>query len=150
MSTPTHQTARIPLTASQVLNLGTTPVQIIAGSPGQILIVYNAYLRLFAGTIPFNPASGDAFGFYTGNLTNTFAIDYPAGLPAEGFADQTVDMSQWHNGWLAGFGPTDATADIIGSGLSLAVGNGSWPTGSAWTQGNGTMLALVEYSYVTP
>jgi hypothetical protein len=151
---PTHQTARVSLTAAQILNLGTTPVQIVAGSPGQILVVYNSYIRLFAGTTAFNPAADDLIGFYLGNLTNTYLLEYPGALRAVGFLDQTVDMSQWHDGWMGSGAPADATADILGSGLNLVVANNASglviPKGSNWTQGNGTGLVLVEYSYVTP
>jgi hypothetical protein len=108
------------------------------------------YLRLFAGTTPFNPLSGDDLAFYLGNPANTQLIEYPGGLAAIGFADQTVDMSQWHDGWMGG-GATADSVDIIGSGLFLALGNGgTFPSGTNWTLGNGTMLALVEYSLVTP
>ena len=146
-----HQNVRVPLSAAQILNLGTTPVQIVAPSAGQIIVPYNTYLRLFAGTTPFNPLSGDHLAFYLGNPANTQLIEYPGGLSAIGFADQTVDMSQWHDGWMGGGATADSTVDIIGSGLFLALGNGgTFPSGTNWTLGNGTMLALVEYSLVTP
>jgi len=156
MNAPTHQNVRVALTAAQILDLGTTPVQIVPGSPGQLIVVYNMYLRLFAGTTPFNPSDTDVFGFYVGSLAsaNEASFGDDSGVSCVGFADQTTDQSLWFEAWL-GNGNASYTANVIGSGLSLVRGNNNsfptlWPSGGNWAEGNGTMLALVEYSYVTP
>ena len=144
-----HQNARIPLTAAQILSLNSSPVELIAGTPGSIIVTYNLYLRLFHGTTPFNPQSTDALVYYLGNLENTTLPN--SSTIAKGFVDQTQDMSSWQSAWMGQGNAADLTADIKGSGLWLTQCNANdFPSGSNWTQGNGTMLALIEYAVVIP
>lgn len=153
MPSPTHNTVRVSLTAAQILSLNTNPVELISGSAGQILVVYSVYLRYFHGSTPFNPQSDDQFAFYTGNINSTYLIPYPGGQFAQGFIDQTQDMSQWYSPAMDGQTNVSANlTDIEGSGLYLTQFNynDGFPTGTNWTEGNGTMLALIEYGFFTP
>ena len=61
-------------------------------------------------------------------------------------------MGSWLDGWMGVGTAADLPADILGSGLWLTQynSNNTFPTGSNWTQGNGTMLALIEYAVTTP
>ena len=160
MSAPTHLTVRVPITSAQMQTLNTTPLQIIAGTPAQFLNVYNLYLRYFHGTVPFNAVSGDGFYFFTGTTGLPF-IAYPGGegfigpsQPATGFVDQTQDMSLWFKDWMGG-GSSQPVSAASGSGLYLCQcnnnsGDGFPPDGTTdWTEGNGSLLALVEYSLVS-
>jgi len=150
----THQFARVSLTSAQLLSLNSAPIEVITGTSGSIINVYNLYLRFFHGTTPFNPQPEDGFVFYLGNPDNTTLVNYGAisGCNAQGFIDQTQDMGSWLDGWMGGGTAADLTADILGSGLWLTQynSNNTFPTGSNWTQGNGTMLALIEYAVTTP
>ena len=155
----THQTARIPITAAQILTLNSVPVEILAGTPGSIINVYSLYLRLFHGATPFNPQAADVFVFYLGNPNNTSLVSFGStagGARATGFVDQTQDMSCWLMQYMAGGGFSTEAADfndIVGSGLWLTQFTGptdNFPSGTDWTQGNGTLLALIEYSVIEP
>jgi hypothetical protein len=154
-----HQTARVPISADQILTLNSVPVEVIAGTPGAIINIYSLYLRLFYGTTPYNPQVDDVFVFYSGNPNNTNLVSFgtsPGGARATGFVDQTQDMSCWLMPYMAAGGFSTASADlndIVGSGLWLTQFTGptsNFPSGTDWTQGDGTLLALVEYSIVKP
>jgi hypothetical protein len=155
-----HKTARVPISSDQILTLNSVPVEILAGTPGSIINIYSLYLRLFHGDTPYNPQTDDVFVFYLGNPNNTTLISFgssPGGARATGFVDQTQDMSCWLMPFMCGDGNSDASADltvdILGSGLWLTQftgPTGNFPSGTDWTQGDGTLLALVEYSVIQP
>lgn len=145
----THQSARISLTAAQILSLNSAPVELLAGTAGSIIIVYSLYIRLFHGTTPFNPQATDFLVYYLGNTNNTTLTNFQT--KATGFVDQTQDMSSWQSPYMGEGGGADLTADIKGSGLWLTqCTDNSFPSGANWTQGNGTMLVLIEYAIVAP
>jgi len=172
MSVP-HSFVSVTIPASQVLTLNSNPVLLVPGQSGYLMNVYSLYVRYVAGAVPFNPAYnsgtgvGDVLIAYSGNgEANGTLMLYQGGnqLLGVGFCDQAVDMCLFMDGWLgqnsqAPFTTSDAPAapavDIVGAGLYLIqsvldsnAGYTTFPTGTNWTQGNGSFEVTVEYSYL--
>lgn len=157
MSSPVHYFATIDIPASQVLTLQTTPVLLVPGEALYLMNVNNAVVKYVAGSTPFNPATYDALVIYTGDGTTLGSLKlYPgAQCLAKGFLDQAVNHTTYFDAWMgdngsnANGGPAPASS-IVGIGLYLSQFNSqsTFPSGSNWTQGNGSLVVEIEYSYL--
>ena len=158
MSSPVHEFLTIDIPASLVLTLKTSPVLLVAGEALYLMNVYNLVVKYVAGTTPFNPTSTDAFAAYTGDGTETGSLLlYPgANYLAKGFVDQAVNHTMYMDAWLGTNGSLTGglsaapASSIVGSGLYLSQFNSgsTFPSGSNWTQGNGSLVVEIEYSYL--
>lgn len=158
---PTHQFLSVVIPTPQVLTLQSNPVLIVPGEPGYLMDIYNLVIKYVANTVPFNPTLTDALTAFTGSGTLSGSLVTYPGLPtlAKGFLDQLSSHTLYLDAWFSSNGggitsDTSVTAApasaIVGSGLYLSQFNssGTFPSGSNWTQGNGSLIVTVEYSYL--
>jgi hypothetical protein len=151
---PTSFTKIVTITAAQVLTLNSSPVQIAPGIAGQVLVLESSYIRYNYNSTPFNPAAGDNVVLFTGahDYSDAAINQDGVGTPAVGFVDQSQNMSTWMLSWLANNSGAGALAAALrGSGLYLTQYNPSpsqFPTGTNWTQGNGTLTVFVRYGLI--
>lgn len=139
------------LTAAQLKSLVASPVLLIPGKAGCVIDLETVYFRYLAGSTPFNPASGDAFVLYTGTKSSCLTALNPTG--AEGFIDQTTDQSAWAAPAYSVVITTGDDAAVPLSGIKGAGGyltqfNGTFPSGTDWTAGNGALLVFLRWSYL--
>ena len=152
---PSFYTKIVQVSAAQLLTLNTAPIQLVAGKPGQVLVLESSYIRYNYNTTPFNPASGDKVAMFIGNHDTTFNAGLnqdSVGTPAVGFVDQTENTSTWmlsYTGNISGAG-TLASA-FRGSGLYLtqySTNLSQFPSGTNWTHGDGTLSVFVRYGFI--
>jgi hypothetical protein len=155
MSSFPEYTAVVQVTAAQIKSMHTSPVQLVPGQAGCIVDIKSILLVYHAGTQVFNPTSTDFVGVFTGTIPNIFSTYTNGVCLAEGFTDQASDQLVWAFPWWdTGAQNTgiDAVAlsAVIGSGIFLWYYDTGdvFPGGANWTQGNGTITAYVEYSYI--
>jgi hypothetical protein len=156
---PTMYTATLILTAAQLKTLNSSPVQIVAGTPGQIICLESAYFQYNYNSVAFNVASTDFMGVYVGTASSSNVVlsGDGTGFPALGFLDQSQNMGLWTITYLdvAFGGGTEeegaaVQASILrGSGLYITqFTENSFPSGTNWSVGNGTMAVFVRYSFI--
>lgn len=149
---PSQQLKTI-LSAAQLLTLNSVPVVLVPGKSGCLIELQSLYFRYIHGTTQFNPGSNDVISVYFGPAVSSNPAALDTALTAPGFVDQTVDASMWGPpSWGGnGNGNTPFTlSSYIGTGISINQWDtgGSFPTGTDWTQGNGSLAVFVKYAYV--
>lgn len=164
MSTPTHFFSTTAVSSAEMLTLQTKPVQLVAGSPTFLMNVYNVVIKYAHGSTPFNPAATDILVVYTGDGTSVGSLVLYADplILTQGFIDQSEDLTLYIDNWFATNGALHASgggtppinaapaSSIVASGLYLSQCDSTtlFPSGSNWTQGNGSLVVTVEYSYL--
>jgi hypothetical protein len=131
--------------------LNTVPVLLVPGVAGCIVDIKACLIRYNPGTTPFNPnwnSTVDLFELYTGGGTAaTSFANY--GIACAGFVDQTVSEMAFLGNWWA---PTLGIplSDVEGQGIYLIQydSNNSLPTGTNWTQGNGSLTVFTRAAYI--
>lgn len=134
-----YVSASVTLTASQIIALGTTPIQVVAGVSGTYLSILQVILEYTAGTTVFTTTSGALLvGVGT---AGTLASGYTQN--ASGFLNQSASQVSDSAGVnIATLAPA-ATASVSGQGIYI--------TGQTWnvTNGNGTLKVAVIYNSFT-
>ena len=146
---PETETAIVVVTAAQIKQLNTTPIEIVPGKSGSVIdlksvfFVYNFNTTAF-GTIDPN----DTLVLVNGIPPNCFNN---ATLPnVTGFLDQTESMGQWDFSIWYAPGASVPPSDLLGKNVSLFQYNlnTGWPNGTNWTTGDGTLTIFVRYTYI--
>jgi hypothetical protein len=128
------QTASVTLSVSQLLNLRSTPVQLIpAPGPGNIIKPLSITLQYKAGAAPYNTSDGN---FAIG----TPALPGAAHGPGGGFIDQTSDQIAY----VGGFGGTFGSRSNFENQPVIVQQNGS----TEWTAGDGSVVINISYTVV--
>ena len=158
-----HTFVTIVIPTSRVLTLNSNPVQLVPGSSGNLLTLNSLYIRYVKGSAIFNPAANDVIVAFTGDGTAAGSLlTYPGAVfLATGFVDQTQDMSGYLDGWLGQIAIANTSDSPAARPASIIVGAGlyltqfshnpdfrNFPSGTDWTQGNGSLIVRVEYSYL--
>ncbi len=140
------------LTAAQIKSLVASPVLLIPGQAGCVIDLQSVYFRYIYGSVPFNPAANDGFVLFNGIHANCLAAFY---VTAAGFVDQATDQSAWAqpsfcNNFTAGTPPAIALSVLEGTGAFLTQYDtgGTFPAGTDWTLGNGSLLVFLRWAYV--
>lgn len=140
------------LTAAQIKSLVASPVLLIPGQAGCVIDLQSVYFRYIHGSTPFNPVTGDAFVLFNGTHANCLTS---LSVNATGFIDQTTDQSAWtqpsfSSNITAGAPPAIVLSVLEGAGAFLTqyATGGTFPTGTDWTQGNGSLLVFLRWAYV--
>ena len=134
-----YKSASVTLSAAQIIALGSTPVQIVAGVAGVYLSIQQAIIEYIFGGTPFTTASG---AILIGNgTTGLDANDLQQ--TASGFLNQTESLVQDSGGQIIGNTPTPS-ATLNGEGIYCCGVNGWNVTG-----GNGSLKVTVIYSEIT-
>jgi len=146
------QELKTVLSSAQLLTLNSAPVILVPGRSGCLIEIQSLYFRYIYGSTPFNPGSSDAIAVYFGPAVSSNPVSVLS-LRAKGFVDQTVDTSMWNSPSWGGNGNRNvpfALSSYIGTGISINQWDaiGSFPTGTDWTLGNGSLAVFVKYSYV--
>lgn len=149
---PSQQSKTI-LSSAQLLTLNSAPVVLVPGKAGCLIELQSLYFRYIHGTTQFNPTSNDVISVYFGPAVSSNPVAAPYLLTAQGFVDQTVDQSVWNTPAWGGNGNGNipfTLSSYIGTGISINQwdGSDSFPTGTNWTQGNGSLAVFVKYAYV--
>lgn len=145
---PCGNFASVTVTSTQLLNLGTTPVQIVAAPPaGNRIEPVAMGMEFLPGATPYN-TSGTPLLNLTTLAWNTFAGDYWYSLSGVGFLNQTTKLLYVQPipsyNTSAGFDEPEPAADFDGQALMLVEGN---PGGDP-TLGDGQVLVTVQYCTV--
>ena len=141
------------LTAAQLKSLVASPVLLIPGQAGCVIDLQSVYFRYIHGSVVFNPGANDVFVLYNG--TQSSCLTSLSMTVASGFIDQTVDQSVWSSPSfssiiIAGTPPALALSTFKGAGAFLTQYNsaGTFPAGTDWTLGNGSLLVFLRWAYV--
>jgi hypothetical protein len=154
MPTPVHTIVAVAVPTANVLTLHSAPFQLVAGTGGNLFNLNSVYIKYVAGATPFTVNANDVLTVYTGSGTVLSA--YPGTLfNAAGFVDQAANRGGFFDGWFTGIdvqanvNNSAPASSIVGAGLYLTqFTSGSFPAGADWTNGNGSLLVTVEYSYL--
>lgn len=130
------QSSTVTLTAAQIIALGTTPIQIVAGVTGSYLSLVQVILEYLAGSTPFTTTSG---GLIIGNGTNPGGVGNNYVNSASGFLDQTASTVIDSTGSMAGNTP-NPSSQLTGLNINIS-GNDGWNV----TAGNGTLKVTIYY-----
>jgi hypothetical protein len=130
----TMLTSKTEISSSQILNLATTPVQLVAApSSGFYIAVVSVTYVLHYGSAPY--VDGQAGAYYGANTT--YAADSgDAGTPTQ-TADWITGASGFAVGGVADF--SQPLSSIAGQAVDYTINNG------AYTGGNGSMTVIVAY-----
>ena len=153
-SFPTTE-SKIVLSAAQLLSLNTSPVLLVPGKTGCLIELMSAYFRYVHGATPFNPGVSDQLTLIYGPiLSSNPTVNL---TPATGFVDQSVDMANWLSPSWGGNGQPSTgvsqgfpLSSYIGQGISILQfdAGDTFPTGTNWTQGTGSVVVFLKYAYV--
>ena len=149
---PTQELKTV-LSSAQLLTLNSAPVLLIPGKTGCLIELQSMYFRYFHGTTQFNPGANDFISVYFGPAVPSNPVVPPYIMFAQGFVDQTVDQSAWNTPAWGGNGNGNIPfplSSYIGTGISINQWNegDTFPTGTDWTQGNGSLAVFIKYAYV--
>ena len=128
------QTASVTLSSAQLLNLHSTPVQLVpAPGAGSIVKPLSITLQYKAGSAPYNASDGN------------FAIGTPAlpGAthgPGGGFIDQASDQVAY----VGGFGGAFGSRSNFENQPIIVQQNGS----AEWAGGDGSVIINISYTIV--
>ena len=147
---PTQELKTV-LSSAQLLTLNSAPVLLIPGKTGCLIELQSMYFRYFHGTTQFNPDANDGISVYFGPAVPSNPA--AAAILAQGFVDQNVDESAWNTPAWGGNGNGNIPfplSSYIGTGISINQWNvgGTFPTGTDWTQGNGSLAVFIKYAYI--
>ena len=149
---PAMLTKTVVVTAAQLKNLNTTPIVIIPAVAGAFIDLRSVLLVYHYVTTPFNVTSNDCVGLIEGTLPNVFVNDSSSGNTV-GLLDQTVTSAAWGSVTLLGNPNTNGSlppADLVGQPVSLFQYDvtGSFPAGTNWSTGDGTLTVIVRYAVI--
>jgi len=147
----------LTLTPTQVKSLN-TPVQIVPGKVGYIPLLESGYMVFTPGGSAYNVGANDTLELYVGNGTSSGSLINYTGVLASGFIDAfdphaaIVFFNPSYMSETPSF-PAKAsvlTSNLSGSGLYLVQYNSvdTFPTGTNWTGGTGTLKIVIEYDYI--
>ena len=129
------QTASVTLSAAQLLNLHSSPVQLIAApGPGNIVKPVSITLQYKAGSSPYNATDGN-FAIGTPSLPGA------AHGPGAGFIDQPNDQVAY----VGGFGGASGSRSTFENQPVVVQQNGT----TDWTGGDGSVVINISYTIVT-
>jgi hypothetical protein len=149
------------ITAAQLKALNTTPISVVTGIPGAVPVVESGFIIYNPGTSDYTVGPDDAFELCVGpvppgvpliNYTGISATDFIDG--GSGF-DPDLAIAFWNPSYQSQTAalstvPNIPDSGLVGSGIYLFQYNTAeaWPSGTNWTDGNGTMTLFVEYIFV--
>lgn len=147
---PEIQSAKVSLTAAQIKQLNTTPVEIIPGLAGHVVDLKSVFFLYTFGSVAFGPIDpNDTLTLINGTPPSGSVTT--ADASAAGFIDQTQNMGQWMLAiWYPPTTNSYPPSGVIGAASSLFQYNVNtgWPNGENWTTGDGSLTIFVRYAYV--
>ena len=146
-------TKAVTLTPAQIKSLIASPTLLITGRAGQIIKLLSCFIRYQPGTVSFGTIqAGDAITPMLGSSISTALIQNDGeGLTATGFIDQTTNaMGAWLlMPWINPDESPVSPAVLKGASVYLTQFNqNTYPSGTDWTTGNGTLTVFLRYSFI--
>ena len=149
---PNMLTKTVVVTAAQLKNLNTTPIVIIPAVAGAFIDIRSALLVYHHVTTPFNVTANDCLGLINGTLPNVF-VNADGSGNVIGLLDQAVASAAWGSTTVLGPPNTNGNlppTDAVNQPVSLFQYDvtKTFPTGTNWSTGDGTLTVIVRYAVI--
>lgn len=135
-------TATVTLSSSQLVNLRSTPVTIVAGQVGKTIFPLMMQLAYNFNTVPYSGASGNIFQLFPNNQIN---FQWDNGVAATGLVDQSSNQLGFSsvNTQSGSNAPVQTPSNY--QGADLRIGFGQAQGAAPLSAGNGTVTVTVSY-----
>lgn len=128
------------LTSADILALGTTPIELVAGVPGKIIWPISFVAKYLAGATPYTDHGANIYMTWNDPSGPGAAIGTPLSMLGAGFWDQATDQVQGQGYTSINAGTSGPLAEVEGQDFYIGLASNAPPT-----NGDGTLFIAMPY-----